>query len=108
MVVVDPAFSVLNKQFTVPIENVPSLKDSDDRKFEMLLQALFNLAGPAALQSALAAVSLCEIRTNWTRTMTEQVPSLLWLKAWAAEAACKRHLTLMPILGRCQFAETPG
>lgn len=56
VLVVDPAISVLNKHFTVPIENVPSMRDSHDRCFETFLKVLFALAGPAP-QLAIAAMS---------------------------------------------------
>lgn len=50
--VVDAAVSVLKKHFTVPIEDVPSFKNFDNRKFGMLLKALFTMLSPA-LQTAL-------------------------------------------------------
>lgn len=31
--------------------------------------------------------------------------SILWLKAWTAEAACKRHLTYMPFEGGHLFGD---
>lgn len=67
----DPEVSVLNKHLIVPIEDVPSLKDSVDGTFETLLKPFFALAGPA-LQSALFAISVCQTAANWTKIMNNQ------------------------------------
>lgn len=55
--VIDPALSILNKIFTVSIEDVPSFKDSADRKFKMHFKAFFTLAGPA-VQATIALISV--------------------------------------------------
>lgn len=59
ILVFDPAISVLNKHLTLPIKDVLSFKDSADKKFEMLLKALFNLSG-SSLQPAFTAISVCQ------------------------------------------------
>lgn len=58
------------EHLTVPNENVHSVKDSKDKKFEMLLKTL-SIAG-CALQPAIAAVSVCQRAANYTRTMNNQ------------------------------------
>lgn len=52
------------KYLTGPIEDVALFKDSADRKFEMLLEALFALAGQA-LQLAIAAIFVCQTAAYW-------------------------------------------
>lgn len=60
-VVVDSVVSVLNI----------SLDHSANRTFEMLLEALFALAGQA-LQLTIAAIFVCQTAANWTRATISQ------------------------------------
>lgn len=51
--------SVLNKDLSLVIEDVPSFKDSADRKFEMLLKVLYNVAGPGTSCCHYFCISNC-------------------------------------------------
>lgn len=51
------------KFITLPKEDVSLFEDSADRKFEMVLKAVFHFAGPG-LQLAIAAISVCETKAD--------------------------------------------